>query len=132
MYPDASCDAVVAYVLHAIGGHTADLLQLLEAEEYADLRESSLLGGVAHGNHESLRSVHEYVVVHLAVSRLEDVQDVLAVGGVDDPPQGEEGEGLRNPPLHVIVVVVVGGGGWVEDGSKRRGPRAAPRRRSAG
>ena len=95
MEPDASRDAVVAYVLHAIGGHTADLLQFLEAEEYAHLRESSLLGGVAHGDYESLRPVHEYVVVHLAVSRLEDVQDVLAVGGVDYPPQGEEGEGCQ-------------------------------------
>ena len=91
--PDASHDAVVAYVLHAIVGHPADLLQFLEAEEHADLCKLSLLGGVAHGDYESLRPVHEYVIVHLAVSRLKDVKDVLAVGGVNYPPQGGRGGG---------------------------------------
>ncbi len=49
---------------------------------------------MAHRYHEALRAVHQYVVVHLSIARLEYVEHVLAVGGVHNPAQREEGEGL--------------------------------------
>ena len=56
------------------------------------------------------------LIVHLTITRFENVENVFAVGSVHYPAQWEEGEGFRNS-----LLFDAGGGGGVEDGTGRGG-----------
>mmetsp|Transcript_53432 Transcript_53432/g.122802 ORF Transcript_53432/g.122802 Transcript_53432/m.122802 type:complete len:360 (+) Transcript_53432:423-1502(+) len=78
LQPHAIDDRVLPDVLHAVLRLLRHLLELIQVEDDAHLREPPRLAvDVDHA--EAPRAIHQDVVIHLAVARLEDIEDGLGI-----------------------------------------------------